>query len=160
MKYLKVILAIILLCAFCLTASAHSGKTDSNGGHYDKSTGEYHYHHGYSAHDHYDIDGDGIKDCPYNFRDNTDHSGSSSGAKKEVSLIQIVITVVAGLVCLTISGVLPLLYYGIFYLIDMLVSRWTTLKENTKPYKVAKIVSLILAVTIITIVLIALSYVL
>jgi hypothetical protein len=36
-------------------AFAHPGKTDKNGGHTDKSTGEYHYHHGYEAHQH---DGD------------------------------------------------------------------------------------------------------
>lgn len=29
------------------------------------STGEYHYHHGFSEHQHYDMDGDGIDDCPY-----------------------------------------------------------------------------------------------
>ena len=38
---------------------AHSGGTDSNGGHYDRSTGEYHYHHGYPAHQHIN----GV--CPY-----------------------------------------------------------------------------------------------
>lgn len=38
---------------------AHPGRTDSSGGHYDRSTGEYHYHHGYPAHQH----PNGI--CPY-----------------------------------------------------------------------------------------------
>ena len=42
---------------------AHSGGTDANGGHYDHSSGEYHYHHGQPAHQHYDIDGDGKKEC-------------------------------------------------------------------------------------------------
>ena len=48
-------------CALLLTsfASAHSGKTDASGGHWDNSTGEYHYHHGYPAHQHTN----GI--CPY-----------------------------------------------------------------------------------------------
>ena len=55
-------------------ASAHSGGTDSNGGHYDHSTGEYHYHHGRPAHNHYDIDGDGYRDCPYEFDDESDLS--------------------------------------------------------------------------------------
>ena len=41
------------------------------------STGKYHYHHGYSAHDHYDMDGDGIKDCPYDFKDTTNRSNFS-----------------------------------------------------------------------------------
>lgn len=48
---------------FILTAEAHSGRTDSNGGHKDNKNvsglGNYHYHHGYDAHLH----PDGI--CPY-----------------------------------------------------------------------------------------------
>lgn len=48
-------------CALLLTsfASAHPGRTDAAGGHWDNSTGEYHYHHGYPAHQHEN----GI--CPY-----------------------------------------------------------------------------------------------
>jgi hypothetical protein len=57
---------------------AHPGKTDNNGGHTDSSTGEYHYHHGYPAHDHYDMNGDGIKDCPYNFDDKTGYNTGNS----------------------------------------------------------------------------------
>ena len=44
---------------------AHSGGTDASGGH-DSPTG-YHYHHGYSAHQHTD----GV--CPYDFNDATEH---------------------------------------------------------------------------------------
>ena len=70
---------LILIAALALIVNAHPGKTDSSGGHTDKSTGEYHYHHGYSAHDHYDMDGDGIRDCPYDFDDKTgQNSGSPS----------------------------------------------------------------------------------
>ncbi len=63
---------------------AHPGRTDSSGGHWDHSTGEYHYHHGYPAHQHVD------DVCPYDFDDQTNHnekkppagdsSGSSSGS--------------------------------------------------------------------------------
>lgn len=46
-----------------LTVSAHSGRTDANGGHHDyknkSGLGSYHYHHGYPAHLHEN----GI--CPY-----------------------------------------------------------------------------------------------
>lgn len=56
----------------CNIIVAHPGKTDSNGGHYDRSTGEYHYHHGYSAHQHID----GI--CPYEYNDNTNDTNSSN----------------------------------------------------------------------------------
>lgn len=61
-----VLLAIMLFLPS--SASAHPGKTDENGGHYDASTGEYHYHHGYPAHQHIN----GV--CPYDYDDKTDHS--------------------------------------------------------------------------------------
>lgn len=67
-----------LIFSLITSASAHTGGTDSNGGHTDSETGEYHYHHGYPAHDHYDMDGDGDIDCPYDFVDATDHSVSSN----------------------------------------------------------------------------------
>ena len=56
----KIILLLILFISILTMSFAHSGKTDSNGGHYDSSTGEYHYHHGYPAHQH-NADGS----CPY-----------------------------------------------------------------------------------------------
>ena len=67
-----------LLCLFCVllllgaTASAHPGRTDANGGHYNRSTGEYHYHHGYPEHQH----PNGV--CPYDFDDQTNHSPGAS----------------------------------------------------------------------------------
>lgn len=73
-------LVVTVLFTFVMTASAHPGKTDSNGGHWDSETGEYHYHHGYPAHDHYDADGDGTIDCPYDFDDQTNHSSGSNGS--------------------------------------------------------------------------------
>lgn len=64
---------LITVCA-CISSYAHPGRTDSRGGHYDRSTGEYHYHHGYPAHQHEN----GV--CPYDFDDKTsENSGSSSG---------------------------------------------------------------------------------
>lgn len=74
-KYTCAVASLIFLLA--IAVSAHSGRTDSNGGHYNHSTGEYHYHHGYSAHQHYDMDGDGAIDCPYEFKDKTNHSDAS-----------------------------------------------------------------------------------
>lgn len=71
------LICIASLSALTITASAHSGRTDSKGGHWNRSTGEYHYHHGYSAHQHKDMDGDGKLDCPYEFDDNTKYSSSS-----------------------------------------------------------------------------------
>lgn len=60
---------LILAFAFSIALFAHSGRTDSNGGHHVGGTGSYHYHHSYPAHDHYHIDDDGIIDCPYLYND-------------------------------------------------------------------------------------------
>ena len=46
MKKRILALIVILLVTFPLMVLAHSGRTDSNGGHYNRKTGEYHYHNG------------------------------------------------------------------------------------------------------------------
>lgn len=86
-------LYIIFIVALCISllaivVSAHPGRTDYNGGHYDHSTGEYHYHHGYPAHDHYDMDGDGDIDCPYKFNDKANHNSSSGKPQTKPSTNQ------------------------------------------------------------------------
>ena len=59
-KILSVLaLLLALLCIPAAVVLAHPGRTDANGGHYNRSTGEYHYHHGYPAHQH----PNGV--CPY-----------------------------------------------------------------------------------------------
>lgn len=40
------LIIISLICAYIFTASAHSGRTDAYGGHWNRSTGTYHYHSG------------------------------------------------------------------------------------------------------------------
>lgn len=78
MKRISVLLITILLLLLTVPAYAHPGKTDANGGHYDRSTDEYHYHHGYPAHQH----PSGV--CPYGFDDRTGHnSGTSSGSTSD-----------------------------------------------------------------------------
>lgn len=59
-KRFLILLACFLLVVISvgISASAHPGGTDANGGHHDRSTGEYHYHHGFGPHEH---DGD---TCP------------------------------------------------------------------------------------------------
>ena len=37
---------VLLVIVFTSILFSHSGRTDSNGGHYDRRTGEYHYHNG------------------------------------------------------------------------------------------------------------------
>lgn len=44
MKKVILICCSFLICFFQVTVYAHSGRTDSNGGHYNRTTGEYHYH--------------------------------------------------------------------------------------------------------------------
>lgn len=90
-KRLLFLFLLIATCALLLfTASAHPGRTDSNGGHTDQSTGEYHYHHGYPAHKHTDLDGDGKPDCPYNFDDRK----SSGYGSSEDNIAQLIVYVI------------------------------------------------------------------
>ena len=81
---------VTLLLFLSAPVSAHPGRTDESGGHFVGDTGEYHYHHGYEAHQHSDIDGDGILDCPYDFDDKTDSgsSGISSGEYSHVLTVK------------------------------------------------------------------------
>lgn len=80
-RKLLTVLCLLSAVFLAVNCSAHSGKTDSKGGHYNSSTGEYHYHHGYPAHRHTN------GECPYDFDDQTSHkTGSSSGtSSKETS---------------------------------------------------------------------------
>lgn len=59
---------VMVLFLLLPPSSAHPGKTDANGGHYNRSTGEYHYHHGFPEHQHEN----GI--CPYDYEDKTEDS--------------------------------------------------------------------------------------
>lgn len=67
-------LALIIICSFGMLF--HPGRTDEDGGHTDHSTGEYHYHHGYPAHQH----PDGV--CPYENEEPiyTHHESTNSAA--------------------------------------------------------------------------------
>jgi hypothetical protein len=79
MRLQKLLLAFALFLCLSVVVYAHPGSTHSDGGHFNRSTGEYHYHHGYPAHEHSDMDGDGHLDCPYSFDDKTDHSSNETG---------------------------------------------------------------------------------
>ena len=56
---------LLLLVLTVIPAYAHPGSLDDKGGHTDSATGEYHFHHGYPAHQHTN------GQCPYNFDDQT-----------------------------------------------------------------------------------------
>ena len=72
-KLFALILCVVVALSVPVAVFAHPGRTDEYGGHYDWKTGEYHYHHGYPAHQH--IDGY----CPYDYDDQTDHSNHGGG---------------------------------------------------------------------------------
>lgn len=86
----KIITFVICIALMTSTSFAHSGRTDSNGGHKDKNNvsglGSYHYHHGYSAHLH----PDGI--CPYDspaeVKTSTSKTPTSSTSSKTSTSIQ------------------------------------------------------------------------
>lgn len=87
-RWIKSILLFIVVSILITPVYSHPGRTDSRGGHYNKRTGEYHYHHGYSEHQHYDMDGDGVPDCPYT--DKATKSASSSSSSVTVPSKQVV----------------------------------------------------------------------
>ena len=110
-RFLVFMSATLLSFTFVL----HSGGTDGKGGHYDNSTGDYHYHHGYEAHDHYDMNGDGVADCPYKFNDKSSNNknyntyGNSSGetyvdnTRTRSEKIALIVTVTFGVALLVAS---------------------------------------------------------
>ncbi len=68
-------ICVLILCAVPFAALAHSGGTDGAGGHYDHYTGEYHYHHGYPAHQHEN------GKCPYDYDNNVKRHNSTGTTK-------------------------------------------------------------------------------
>ena len=81
-KFFCLVAIVVLVALSVVPAFAHSGGTDSKGGHYNHDTGEYHYHHGYSAHQHTN----GV--CPYDYDDKTNHSSGNSNSKSETKTPQ------------------------------------------------------------------------
>lgn len=78
------VLTIIFFSLLASCVFAHSGRTDSNGGHWDHSNGTYHWHHGYSAHQHEDRDMDGYKEwCPY--RDSKNDNNFEEASSFDIS---------------------------------------------------------------------------
>lgn len=76
-KALLLPLVLILLFILPVSALAHPGGTDANGGHYEN--GEYHYHHGYPAHQHTN----GV--CPYDSSVNSSLSSETVSVKSSAS---------------------------------------------------------------------------
>ena len=86
MTNIRLLLVLILsLSMFCFTVFSHSGGTDSKGGHHSGSS--YHYHHGQPAHQHNDLDNDGILDCPYSFQNSSQNNSSTKSRDILISLL-------------------------------------------------------------------------
>lgn len=78
-KFLNKLIIALLLFTLSIETSAHTGGTDSEGGHYNRSTGEYHYHHGFPAHQHED----GL--CPYSSE--KDETETSESNNRDISIV-------------------------------------------------------------------------
>lgn len=81
-KYLMIVICIII---FPITAFAHSGRTDANGGHHDyqnkSGLGSYHYHHGMGPHLH----PGGV--CPYGGGSSSTSSTTTSKPNPSISIV-------------------------------------------------------------------------
>lgn len=75
-KLISILCALIITTALAFPVTAHPGRTDSNGGHYNRATGEYHYHDGSSAGK--SSGGSSINGLPDLYRDKTDYPSYSS----------------------------------------------------------------------------------
>ena len=109
MRSNKLLIALTLCLFLSFFASAHSGKTDSDGGHTDHSSGEYHYHHGYSEHQHKDLDGDGVLDCPYSFKDKSESSKNETESTQKSNSKKIKEFLVPIIGCFVLYGVVLLI---------------------------------------------------
>lgn len=127
---------VIVLLSF--PVSAHSGGTDSQGGHYDHSTGEYHYHHGYSAHSHYDIDGDGLPDCPYRIQKTTNKKTQLT--KWKINDTHIIL--------IPLIFLSPLIYGFLYLLFDSIAEKFLK-KQNISDIVISRITVLIVILLLI-----------
>lgn len=48
-RFISCAILLLLIVSLSLSAVAHPGRTDANGGHWNRATGEYHYHNGSGA---------------------------------------------------------------------------------------------------------------
>lgn len=154
---------IALLSVLAISVSAHGGRTDSNGGH--NSSSGYHYHHGYPAHSHYDMDGDGKNDCPYDFDDKTDHSNrgnsdNESSKREEItekktagsivgSIFKILGYSILAILFLMCTMLLPAIDYGITELIIWIFGKVFKIKISDEAYNRIYVIVLIFFIIIV-----------
>lgn len=138
-RLIALVLVVFALSLSSLALFAHSGKTDSKGGHWDHSTGTYHYHHGYEAHQHYDMDGDGVNDCLY------EKINSDSAPKDTPSGLKVLLKFIGAFALFWV-----ICYYIAIIIVDTVVAliyrcvAKKTLEEEPRK-KAMKIISFIMA---------------
>ena len=142
------ILSLIIICCSSSLVLAHSGRTDSKGGHYNRDTGEYHYHHGFPEHDHPD------DVCPYD--SNNEQASSNTTTEKETSkktsnFIKFLGCVLGGLFLGYIFGLIPTAVFLLLFLI--FTSKETQSKYSDILFKICTIVSTSICSVIVFIVL-------
>jgi hypothetical protein len=136
----KIALVLAIIILFCVPVFAHSGKTDSKGGHHDRQNGGYHYHHGYPAHDHTN----GI--CPYEYDDKTGqiseftqsyvqytYSADSGEKPKEVKWYTTAGEILRNIFFVVLFVFLALLYIPCF--IDVVCKVWEVISSKFRRKK-------------------------
>lgn len=89
-KIAAALFSLMLLFSISTIAFAHSGRTDAKGGHYDHIGGDYHYHHGYPAHQHPN------GECPYRNNSSSVKSELTSDDVSSILLISSIIGLMIG----------------------------------------------------------------
>jgi hypothetical protein len=81
-----------------ITIFSHGGRTDSKGGHKDNKNNSYHYHHGCSAHQHFN-------GCIYNYNECNENNylTKKNHKKKSINLIKAIGAIIALLLSILIS---------------------------------------------------------
>lgn len=95
-KALVIVMSLLLLSIFTLPSYAHSGRTDSSGGHRNSVTGNYHYHcGGHPEHEHI------FGVCPYDIKDNVS-GGNKNDDTKGIVIASILLPIIAIILIATI----------------------------------------------------------
>lgn len=119
------------MACFILSLNAHSGRTDSNGGHHDNIGGGYHFHHGYPAHQHEN------GECPYDIDDNTNDAENKASQTEAKTKSKYTVGKIIGLIiCLPfISYILACIPMAVITLILLIFFRD---KDSDTIYKIFK----------------------
>lgn len=103
-------LILIMFLFLPLNSVAHSGRTDSQGGHHDRQNGGYHYHHGHPAHDHPN------GKCPYEIENENKSSPRLEKSNKRSLWKIILITIAFSLFLMWFFGYVLYIILSVFIL--------------------------------------------